>query len=78
MPKNPVKSTVCGYGHFGKSVFATLLQDVFLKKHFATDEIILSGFVVKACFEAFKKESAFFVMKVSWLFFATPKTFCKA
>ncbi len=48
---------------------ATLLQHVFLKKHFATDEIIPSGFVVKACFEAFTKESASLFNKVSRLFF---------
>ena len=39
--------------------FATLLQHAILKKHFATDEVVPSGFVVKASFEAFNKRVSF-------------------
>ena len=49
----PCKSRVCGYSIFFQTVFATLLQQAFPKKYFATDGIVPAGFGISAVFEAF-------------------------
>lgn len=46
VPKNTVFMRVFGHHPNYRTVFATLLQHVMNKKHFATEEVVADGFAV--------------------------------
>lgn len=46
VPKKPVFMRVCGHHPNCQTDFATFLQHIASKKHFATDEVVATGLEV--------------------------------